>query len=1034
MSTDYYDKLVKKALMLETELVEDFLDGIDNPEIKEKLKYLLHDETKSTEFVLKTMGDMHDINPHLLQELEPGDQINQFIIVKLIAKGGMGSVFLAYDKKLKRNVAIKTIRSEFVNSKTSQKRFKQEAQILSQINHPNICQIYDYLDYEDGELLVLELVDGETLNDFGFDDEKMLDIFFQIVSALQIAHEKDVIHRDLKPDNIMLNQDGIVKILDFGIAKSKISNYDNVSKDFIPIKEKLENRNITIAGSLIGTLIYMSPEQAALEEITTASDMYSFGILMHLFLTNKSPYDIDDTEDLHNEDLHNKVINAQLDVSDRLPQQYTNLVNALTSQKPEERPTAHEVIESLNHIKHAPKKAKIKKIKLYYALAIFAIAVFTLWQYFQSQKQLQKNTIIGNIEKKINQLNQDVKNIYGLPLHDTTDDFVKIDASQDEFIEKINSYNILTESEKFFFIGKIYIATELYSKALPQLTTAWDRNIRNPELALELASIQSNQLFEDTATVLRKYGYLEPSEYKKLQDKYLPLIEKYLHYSNQFQNNKNSIPNAVIYWQEDNEEQALRVLDEVIASKDWSFRAYGLKASIIEDMALKLNRQGKNNKAYKMSMRALQVYEATKQRGRSYNYAYQGICQSEITLVIDSIERTGLSIDENYFNGLDNCKGLLVFFDSQVSDVYKSVVANVENGIAQLHFNYAIYNLQHGNEVLSYLEKAKIWNNKSLENTIKQRFYSTSQYIALIKARYYLSKGENPNHYIQQSFDAGVKALDKVATDYNQAIYVNLLSSITIKIQHAFERGLEVGELMEQAQNYYLKGKKETSFSKNNEQLLHLHIAKATLTTIKQQVSTANNPIENIQKVKQYIKAQQSIIKDEPYGYQILAELYLLEYLTKSNSNKKILEDALSNINQAISVYFENAEFHTVKAQILTKLAHASHSDYSTALKEFKISLKINPKNANTNYELARLYSLKVDLAEDNQSKSFAIENGIDACMKALKNNPNHSLSLFQKAKFIEQGIKANLLSKNQQETADKLYKKAMSINPLLRK
>ena len=174
MDKTKFEELVKKALMLETQSRTAFLNDVDDEQVKEKLAYILKDDTQSTDFIISTSAGTQSIQLNQFSDFESGDKIKKFTIIKLIAKGGMGCVYLAYDEKLKRNVAIKTIRSEYLNSKSSQKRFQYEAQILSKINHPSICQIYDYIDYDDGDLLVLELIKGKTLHRLKLKTKKLL--------------------------------------------------------------------------------------------------------------------------------------------------------------------------------------------------------------------------------------------------------------------------------------------------------------------------------------------------------------------------------------------------------------------------------------------------------------------------------------------------------------------------------------------------------------------------------------------------------------------------------------------------------------------------------------------------------------------------------------------------------------------------------------------------------------------------------------------------------------------------------------------
>ena len=377
MQNTEVNQLLKKALFLETNQRTEFLNQIEEGELKEKLTLLLNDDTALTHFVIKTSHGAKPLAQQQIKDLKSGDKINQFIIVKLIAKGGMGSVYLAYDEKLKRNVAIKTIRSEYIKEKTTQQRFKQEAQILSQINHPSICQIYDYIDYEDGDMLVLELVDGITLNNIELSAKEKLDVFIQIASALEVAHKKDVIHRDLKPDNIMRASDNSIKVLDFGIAKSTLAK--EIKIDEKEIKATMGKKPLTKMGSLMGTLLYMSPEQAEGKQVTKASDIYSLGIIMQEILTGVTTYDLVNTQGLRK-----LVITAQRVNHDLIPKKYQKLIAALTQKEPNERPSATEAVKSLKNIQDIPKR-RIKKMAIT-ALIILSVLGFSKYTYDLKQQ------------------------------------------------------------------------------------------------------------------------------------------------------------------------------------------------------------------------------------------------------------------------------------------------------------------------------------------------------------------------------------------------------------------------------------------------------------------------------------------------------------------------------------------------------------------------------------------------------------------------------------------------------------------------
>ncbi len=205
-----------------------------------------------------------------------GQTISHYKIIEKLGEGGMGVVYKAEDTKLDRIVALKFLPSELIQDPDAKERFIHEAKAASALNHPNICSIHTIEEYDGQQFIDMELVDGKTLS--GLLKEKelslkdMLNIAIQICEGLNSAHKKGVVHRDIKPDNIMLTVDGIVKIMDFGLAKLK-----GTSK-------------LTKTHSTLGTLAYMSPEQARGEEVDHRSDIFSFGVVLYEMITGRRPF------------------------------------------------------------------------------------------------------------------------------------------------------------------------------------------------------------------------------------------------------------------------------------------------------------------------------------------------------------------------------------------------------------------------------------------------------------------------------------------------------------------------------------------------------------------------------------------------------------------------------------------------------------------------------------------------------------------------------------------------------------------------
>ena len=213
-----------------------------------------------------------------------GRKVGPYEILETIGQGAMGEVFLARDSRLSRNVAIKTISPDAEADPSRRSRFVQEAKAASSLNHPNIVTIHDFGSEQGISYIVTELVDGESLRrvvDRGpLPMRQLLDIAIQVADALDAAHQAGIVHRDLKPENIMIARDGRVKLLDFGVAKPLMSRDPEHTTD----------ERQTEPGLLVGTVGYMSPEQARGNQVSVQSDQFAFGVMLHEMATGNHPF------------------------------------------------------------------------------------------------------------------------------------------------------------------------------------------------------------------------------------------------------------------------------------------------------------------------------------------------------------------------------------------------------------------------------------------------------------------------------------------------------------------------------------------------------------------------------------------------------------------------------------------------------------------------------------------------------------------------------------------------------------------------
>ena len=227
--------------------------------------------------------------------VDKGSRLGHYEIVAALGKGGMGEVYLAQDTRLDRRVALKTLPAEFAADSDRLNRFIREAKSASALNHPNIITVYDIGDAAGIPFIAYEFIDGATLSERvrsgSLDVGASLEIAIQMASALVEAHHAGIVHRDLKPDNVMIRPNGLVKLLDFGIARlAKPAEPDHDAATGVQVRTEL--------GVLIGTPLFMSPEQARGVDVDHRTDIFSFGAVLYEMLAGVSPFAADTVSDV----------------------------------------------------------------------------------------------------------------------------------------------------------------------------------------------------------------------------------------------------------------------------------------------------------------------------------------------------------------------------------------------------------------------------------------------------------------------------------------------------------------------------------------------------------------------------------------------------------------------------------------------------------------------------------------------------------------------------------------------------------------
>ncbi len=275
-----------------------------------------------------------------------GKTISHYRILEQLGVGGMGVVYMAEDTRLGRNVALKFLPPDTANDGQSLERFQREARAASALNHPNICTIYDLDQVGDQFFIVMELLEGDTvksrIHGQPMNGDEIVTLGSQIADALEAAHSKGIVHRDIKPANIFITSRGQAKILDFGLAKLSRQSH-RIGETVVAghsaaatMMERAAEANLTSPGTALGTVAYMSPEQARGEETDARSDIFSFGVVLYEMATGQQAFS-GTTSAVVFDAILNRTPPSVLRINTKLPQELAEIINKAIEKNPRSR-------------------------------------------------------------------------------------------------------------------------------------------------------------------------------------------------------------------------------------------------------------------------------------------------------------------------------------------------------------------------------------------------------------------------------------------------------------------------------------------------------------------------------------------------------------------------------------------------------------------------------------------------------------------------------------------------------------------------
>jgi serine/threonine protein kinase len=718
--------------------------------------------------------------------LHIGQPIGAYKIVEEIGRGGMGAVYLAEraDEQYKKQVAIKLIKRGMDTDQVL-RRFRNERQLLANFDHPNIARLLEGGSTTSGlPYFVMEYVQGRTIDRYCDENNlsitKRLELFVQVCSAVSYAHRNLVVHRDIKPGNILVTTDGMPKLLDFGIAKILEPHADEVA---------------TMTGMLAMTPEYASPEQASGQNVTTLSDIYSLGVLLYELLTGHSPYEIkmrspqeamriitetkpqlpstivNSVSEHRTPELVSKCREGTPDrLRRRLRGDLDTIVLMALRKEPERRyQSVEQFSEDIKrHLNGHPviarkdtflyrttkfiKRNKIAALFAFVALLSIAVAGVVRWRTNQQAAMFQE------FGQEVTRMEAIMRYSYLLPLHDTQPEKKQVLQRLEQIKQRMESLGTTAHGPGYYALGRGYLALHRYQEAYNHLIQAWEKyNYRHPQVAsalgLSLAMLYQEKL-DEAGRIYTKEQLIQRRADLEMQ--YAGASKEFIQKAGPASENIEYI-SALLAFLDKNYQESLGKATDSIKKSPWQYEALKLQADTFTAIANDHRDTGKTDEAIEFYDKAKIAYLEAAKKGQSDPQVYEGLCSSQSSLHSLFVSQKGTTPDYVFAQGINNCQKAL-----QVDS--RNVDANLL--LSTIYRNIAYEQSIHGKTPSTMIEKSIAFAKKALEidpenaNAYRTLGNAYSTGIDLI-----LDQEGDPTSYLDLADASFKKAITKMPQD-----------------------------------------------------------------------------------------------------------------------------------------------------------------------------------------------------------------------------------------------------------------------------
>jgi len=559
----------------------------------------------------------------------PVENWSRYQIESLLGEGGMAKVYKAFDPQLKRHIALKFIRSDDEKLK---KRLLREAQSQAQIDHENVCKIYETGEVEGRPYISMQYIQGKTLNEQDFTSEQIVRLLQQSADAVHAAHRIGIIHRDLKPSNIMVErkEDGSLRpfVLDFGIAR-QVASIDATSDQ-----------------TVLGTPSYMAPEQLSGDAslIDRRTDIYSLGATLYHLLTKRRMYEGTTVDVLAK--LLSEEPKAPRKINPGIPQDLETIILKCIEKEPNRRyDSSRELAEDLKRyldgdpiLSHRPSFSYrfIKKARKHKAivavlgvsmLIVLATATLGINSWWQTSKRIK---LAQEFSRSVEAMDWMMRVAHMSPMHDVRKEKLEIRKRIQLLEDRMKDAGKLGIGPGNYAIGKGYITLQDFDKAKQHLEIAWKNGYQNPEsayaLGLTLGTMYQQELSK-TEQIQSKE--LREERKKQIEKIYRNSSLQYLKSSKDVETQAPEYIEALILFYDKNYSSALQKADQAFKKVPWFYEAKILEGNIYRVLGREKSDKGDFAAAEQEMAKAKSAFLSAAEIGESDGMAYQGICSVE---------------------------------------------------------------------------------------------------------------------------------------------------------------------------------------------------------------------------------------------------------------------------------------------------------------------------------------------------------------------------------------------------------------------